>query len=426
MKLLATIALCAAGALTAFAQTTFEEIRQTPEKAGGVYYAYPVTETHPTTPPKGYKPFHISHYGRHGSRYLISDRDYRNVLDVLKAAAAAGKLTPLGKNVALRLDTVMIEARGRGGDLTPLGVRQHRGIAGRMAQDYPEVFRGNTSVSARSTTVPRCILSMDAFCERLKEINPRLRTTRESSDRYMDTLNYHSQASMDFTSGPWKVRYNKFERDHVKPERLMASLFNDPQYVLDNVDSNALMWGLYWIAADMQDMETDISFMDIFEPQELFDIWQCVNYQFYVRDGNYPGSDSLLVDNASRILTSMIHSADTTIINNRPSVALRFGHDGNLIPLTALLGLKDCAAQESDPEKFYTAFSDFKIAPMAGNVQLIFFRNPKRPDDILVKFLHNEQETSIPVSTDIYPFYHWKDVRAYYTALLDRIAAKGR
>ena len=50
---------------------------------------------------------------------------------------------------------------------------------------------------------------------------------------------------------------------------------------------------------------------------------------------------------------------------------------------------------------------------MAGNIQLIFFRNKKNPDDVLVKVMLNERETSMPVETDLFPFYHWNDVRTF-------------
>lgn len=409
-----TLLLLALGIAAAPAQTTREEVLADINKAGGVYYAYPVTKTNPTPAPKGYEPFHISHYGRHGSRYLIGDEDYKRVARTLHEADRAGKLTPLGRDVMLRLDTVIQETHLRGGDLSPVGVRQQRGIAERMAADYPAVFKGKTPISARSTIVGRCILTMDAFCERLKEINPQLQTTRESSERYMGYLNYHSPESNEFTSGIWKERLRKFENEHVNGDRLAASLFSDPEYVKNYINPTDLMWGLYWIAVGMQDIETPISFYDIFTPDELFDVWQCVNYGFYVRDGNYPGSNGMLLDNAKPLLRNIIATAEEAIASPEPSVALRFGHDGNLIPLTGLLRLEGCYNQEWDPDKFYTAFSDFKIAPMAGNVQIIFFRNKKNPDDVLVKFLHNEQETAIPVKTDIFPFYHWKDVKAFY------------
>ena len=44
------------------------------ERLGGVYFAYPVTATKMAAAPEGYEPFYISHYGRHGSRWLPDDR----------------------------------------------------------------------------------------------------------------------------------------------------------------------------------------------------------------------------------------------------------------------------------------------------------------------------------------------------------------
>lgn len=414
MKKLLAYILTVASVASLQAQTSLQEITDNPRKAGGVYLAYPVTSTHPTPPPKGYKPFHISHYGRHGSRYLISDNDYIFVANLLHKADSAGALTVAGRDIMRKIDSILPIVDKRGGDLTPLGVRQHKGIAERMAHDYPEVFSGATVVDARSTTVPRCILSMDAFCERLKEINPKLRTTRQSSGKYMDTLNYHSQESMKYTSGDWKIRYQKFEQEHTRPQRLMQTLFSDTDFVMNNIVPADLMWGLYWIAVGMQDIDTDVDILDTFTPEELYDLWRCVNYRFYVCDGNYPGNGGLLVDNAKRLLTNIISTADTAINSKEPSVALRFGHDGNLIPLAALLQLDGCWAQEENPEKFHEAFADFQVAPMAGNIQLIFFRNPRKPRETLVKLLHNEKETAIPVSTDIFPYYRWEDVKNFY------------
>ena len=178
------------------------------------------------------------------------------------------------------------------------------------------------------------------------------------------------------------------------------------------------MWGLYWIAIDMQNMETPVSFMDIFEKQELFDLWQAFNYRFYVCDSNYKGNNGMMLANSKPQLRNIIETADQVIKENTNGATLRFGHDGNLIPLAGLLHFKDCYNSVSDPYEFYKHFSDFKIAPMAGNIQIIFFRNKKDSSDIIVKFLHNEKETSIPVETDNFPFYKWKDVKEFYSQLL--------
>ena len=83
-----------------------EDVRENQDRFGGVYYAYPeqrALKATVTAPPKGYEPFYVSHYGRHGSRYLISDRDYENVRRILADAKEAGALTPLGEDVLVRM-----------------------------------------------------------------------------------------------------------------------------------------------------------------------------------------------------------------------------------------------------------------------------------------------------------------------------------
>lgn len=407
--------------LPALAQSTKEETLADLNRTGAVYYAYPVTESHNTPAPKGYEPFYVSHYGRHGSRYLISDRDYKVVADKLHEADRAGKLTPLGYDVMLRVDSVLVEADKRGGDLSPLGVGQHKGIAERMVKAYPQVFKDGADISARSTLVVRCVLSMAAFCEQLKEMNPKLDITRESSQRYMDYLCHHSEEAGEWRDDPnnYKEEYRKFHQSHTQPDRLMSTLFNDPKYVTKNVNPEEMMWGLYWIASDMQNMETDLDFYDLFTPEELYDLYQCFNYVFYAGDGNYPGSEGLIIYNAAPLIENIIESADAAIASVEPSATLRFGHDGNLISLVGLMHLEGCDLQEDDPEKFDRAFSTWKIAPMAANMQMVFFRDPKHPEkDVLVKFMLNEEEKRIPIDTDNFPFYRWDDVKRYYQGIV--------
>lgn len=406
------------------AQTTKEEMFATIEKTGGVYWAYPLDIPQQTKAPKGYKPFYVSHYGRHGSRYLVSDRDYKSVITLFEAAHAGKALSELGEDVYQRLLKVWEEAEGHGGDLTPLGVRQHRGIAERMYAAFPEAFKGEAFVSARSTVVFRCAMSMVAFGDRLKELNPNLRISYESSRKYMNYMNYHSYESNLFTSssdGPWTEEYKKFEAAHTKPDRLVASLFKDERFILKKVNPKELMWGLYWIASDMQNVETKLSFYDLFEPQELFDLWQCANYSFYVRNANHADSKGLVVANAKPLLRNILDSADEAIHEGGTAATLRFGHDGNVIPLVALMQIENYNVSVSDPYEVYKVWCNFKVVPMAANVQMVFYRKEKGdPDDILVKIMHNEHEVHIPVPTDTYPFYKWSDVRDFYLKILNQ------
>ncbi len=427
-KVLISIGLLC-GVFSVYAQTSFEEIKENPLKAGGIYLAYPVTESANTPAPKGYEPFYISHYSRHGSRYLIGDRDYRRVLDLMQKGHDAGALTPLGEDVLGRLQRIWPEAEKRGGDLTPLGARQHKGIARRMYKAYPQVFADDAEMTARSTVVMRCAHSMMAFCEGLKEENPRLEIPKESSDRYMGYLNYHGDESNHFTrqGGSWYEENRKFREAMTRPGRLVESLFADSLFVVRNVNPSDIMWGLYWIAVDMQNMETREDFMDIFTTEELFDLWRSHNYSFYVTNSNPPSANGLLLSNSRPQLKNMLESAQQKIRDGKRGADLRFGHDGNLIPLAGLLNLENCYGSEADPYKLHEVYADFKIAPMAGNVQLVFFR-PKDVkkqsadgSDVLVKFMLNEREVHVDaLDTDNFPFYRWPDVENYWTSLLSQ------
>lgn len=404
------------------AQTTFEEISADLNKAGGVYLAYPTVETKQTPAPKGYKPFYVSHYGRHGSRYLLSDRDYQWIIQLMEKAETVNGLTPLGHDVLKRLNMVWEEAQGRAGDLTPLGVRQHQGIAERMSKNFPEVFRGKRHVSARSTVVYRCAMSMVAFGDRLKQLNPQLDMSYEMSEKYMSYLNYHSARSNAFThgkKGPWVEEYRKFEEAQVHPDRLVSTLFSNADFIRCEVNPSELMWGLYWIAVDMQDMETPVSFFDLFTAKEMFDLWQCVNYRFYIGNANPLASNGIVMANSKSLVENILESADAAIKDRSIAATLRFGHDGNVIPLLALLQIENFDVAVAGPAEVYKHWCDFKATPMASNVQIVFFEN--KAGDILVKFMHNEKEVHVPVKTDQWPFYHWNDVKEYYQKRLSTL-----
>lgn len=414
------------GALfTAHSRTTIEDIRQNPLKAGGIYLAYPVSESLNTAPPKGYVPFYVSHYGRHGSRYLIGDNDYIWVTRLMERADSAKALTPLGLEVTKRLRQLRPMVEGRGGDLSALGERQHRDIGRRCITAFPQAFPDNAEITAKSTIVMRCALSMCAFAEGLKEVNPRLAIPREASMKNMDYLNYHSPQSNYYTrrDGEWAEENRKFKEAMTRPDRLVSSLFADTLFIHKNVNPGELMWGLYWIAVDMQDIESGIDFIDIFTPEELFDLWRSHNYSFYTTNCNHPLSKGLTVANAKNLLRNILESAADKI--DRGCVAgadLRFGHDGNIIPLAAILNLEGCHASEGNPYRLHEVYSDYQIAPMAGNIQIVFFKPSKKgtADDVLVKFMLNEREIAVDdLPTDNFPYYRWADVRDFWQSILD-------
>ncbi len=64
-------------------------------------------------------------------------------------------------------------------------------------------------------------------------------------------------------------------------------------------------------------------------------------------------------------------------------------------------------------------WADFKLSPMAANIQLVFYRSSPKDNDVLFKVLVNENEARLPLRTDVAPYYHWRDFREYYLKKLD-------
>ncbi|MBQ9411124.1 MAG: histidine-type phosphatase, partial [Bacteroidales bacterium] len=142
-------------------------IRENPRRAAGVIHSYEFLSIKDTPAPGGFKPFYISHYGRHGSRSHSSDKPYVLLRDCLQTAAKEGIITPSGDSL-LACAKQMIELHnGMDGRLTPRGAREHELLAKRMYQRYPRVFKKG-EVHVISSDVPRCLVSMAAFTSSLK------------------------------------------------------------------------------------------------------------------------------------------------------------------------------------------------------------------------------------------------------------------
>ena len=415
MKKLTVIILSLAASASLSAQTSEDVMLAKPALCACVYLPYPDSVAALTPAPEGYKPFYISHYGRHGSRYLINESDYTRPLAIFAEADRNGNLSELGQDVYKRLQVLADEAAGRAGELSPLGYEQHRGIASRLYADCPEVFADGAEVTALSTNKMRCAHSMFAFVGQLQQLNPSLSVDLESSARNMYFMSYNSPEASYFNraDGPWAAPAAQCNAEKTRPERLMASLFNNP----GAVDGSEVMWKLYWVAVDAPNMSSGVGLYDIFTPQELFDLWQVFNYEFYTRNSCNPINEGLFTDSAKNLLTNILDQADEYVNNSRRGASLRFGHDSTIIPFAGLMHFPTADGNESDPSKLYLTYADYRVSPMCSNIQLRFYRNDA--GDVLVKFMFNEAEVPIPCETDIYPYYKWEDARAAIKYLLD-------
>ena len=124
---------------------------------------------------------------------------------------------------------------------------------------------------------------------------------------------------------------------------------------------------------------------------------------------------------ARNLLRNIVETADTCLASGRPAASLRFGHDTNLTPLVALMEMETFNRPTPNWDSIPELYQTYRIIPMCGNVQLVFFRK-QGSEDILVKPLLNEREVHLAnVTTDCWPFYHWADLRRVWMRTVESI-----
>lgn len=421
LALFCVVLLCSC---TAVAQPAFDAIRQNRNLAASNYMVYPDTSEHPMTPPPGGKrPFYLSHYGRHGSRYLSNKKAYDIPYNILKAADSLNKLTDCGKLAFREVCLMRDGSAGRYGDLTELGNEQQRGIVRRMVKHFPEVFQGDVVVQARSTTKTRCILSMGAALQQLVVLNPKLRINMDASEHDMWYMNYQDsllRANMMCRKAQDAYDAFTFKREHN--ERLMQELFNDSVYVRMHVDDQWLNYYLFKMACILQNtpLSSQFSLFDIFTDEEIYHIWQKENAWWYICYGSSLLNGGNEPYTQRHLLRRIIQDADSCILREKPGAQLRFGHETMILPLICLMDINGFGFQTMDLEEVETnGWWAFNAFPMAANLQFVFYRENPGDHDVLLKVLLNEKEAQLPVQTDCAPYYHWADVRRFYLEKLD-------
>ncbi len=405
-------------------ESMLKQIQDNPCVSACNHYAYPGPRQQQLTPaPKGYEPFYLSHYARHGSRWLIGTDEYSGPYQTLLKADSLGKLTELGKQTLEKLRRLDRASHLRLGELTLLGAQQHRGIGRRMYERFPEIFSGDAKIDARSTTVFRVALSMENELQEICKRNPEVEILHDASEADMYYLN-RPHAYLDTTKFRPEVSrvYAEFCKKHDTSATVLPRLFNDDNYWKDSINATKLNDQLFKVAGNLQSTELRHGFTlyDLFTPEELYQNWQKTNAWWYIAFGPSPLNQGMQPFTQHALLRNFIETADTCLVQECPPTTLRFGHEVDLLPFACLLEIGNFSKQIADLEDLdKEGWQSHLIFPMGCNVQMIFYRNPKKPNDILVKVLLNENEVTLPLPQKRAPYYKWTDFRKYYMQKLD-------
>jgi hypothetical protein len=413
MKRICHILLLLIIAVTTWAQgcNALEQVKNDPRKAYGTDYPYPYENVALTKAPSGYKPFYISHYGRHGSRYFWNDVLYREIDSVLTKAHNLGLLTPIGERFREKYNICKDELALGVSELSDKGWEQHQYIARTMYNNFPEVFKDGGDVYAISSLVGRCVMSMAAFCLELTQCNPKIEIREESARKILDGV------KPDDRQNPLRKRWPRSKPRYEKNRSLFLGKDSLREVIVPRVftSTEGLPDKTHHIGSNLINLYTSLPSIGqegimegIITDEELAARWESENL------GGYSWVFGPRYDMIP-ILQDIIQKADDVVNGKtRRAADLRFGHDTCLGPLTVLMGINGADKDPEDPYEVKNCYQTWETCK-ASNIQLIFYQSKKQGQDVLMKCLMNGQEASLPLPGDLYPYYRWNDFKKFFT-----------
>ena len=376
MKRFLTSILTVLCALAALAQNVpaLEQLKADPRKAYGTDYPYGFKMKPITPSPRGYKPFYITGYARHGSRYYWNDRLYKQLDTLLLAAHEKQLLTDEGEAFYARFLDAKQELMTGISELSDLGWQQHQQIARTMYERFPEVFWKGGNVLAISSLSGRCVMSMSAFCQELVQCNPKIEIREQSSRFTLDGVVPGDKENPAYREWP-KVnpRYEKnrdaFERDNSLHEKVISRVFKSTEGLPGNMRSIA--GNLVSLYTSLPNIDHEGMMGNILTDADIVQNWETANlgsYSWVFRDQN----------NTIPILKDFLKKADAILDGSSDRIAdFRFGHDSYIGPLTVLMGLDGADLDPEDPYEVKNVYQNWKTCK-ASTIHLVFYLRRQR------------------------------------------------
>ena len=397
-------------------------LQENPERYGGVHHSYEAPAVVTDTPaPKGYEPFYVSHYGRHGSRYMTSMNSVTRVSHLFDGLDSLGVLSAEGVALHEALKALEQSHEDQAGYLTLRGGREHQAIAKRLYERVPAVFSqpDRDRVIAESSYVQRCIQSLANFTMVLKADAPQLRFDVYAGERFMKHISPGTSAPRNRSHN---AVFDSVLNARFDPTRAMNAWFTDPWEAAQHLGKYSVRQFIYYVfyagginqcLADDYDLPSIHRF---FTEEELYNLWYCENLSHFDSMANTLENNCRFNETGRKILADFVKKADAAVAGGDVAADLRFGHDSGLLPLLSYLRLEGYEKTISMTQAAESGWYSFEQMPMGSNLQMIFYRDKK--GDVLVKILRNEQETTIPALKPYKgPYYRWKDLRDYFVNL---------
>ena len=366
-----------------------------------------------TPAPEGYKPFYISHYGRHGSRYAWNKKTYESISAALDSAASRGVLTPRGQRLYDDYTAFAPVPTADFGQLTPLGWEQQERLGKEMYDNFPEVFPDGGKVFARSSTSQRVIVSMTSFCLSLQKCQPSL----DIDCRSLVTDHRVTQCRASVVT-PWleqerevlsglESQQDLWER-LLPTDELLSLLFTDSSFFADREAQRLFIISLYDLWSGYHNY-SDLDFLeDLFTPDQIARMWECRNF------ADWKSTATQYICDVDQLVQDIEKYADEAIAGGGNAADLRFGHDFVLNGFIRYINLDGRDRTPAFGGDVKLSFQDYDV-PMACNIQFVLYRGES--GDVLFKVMYNGREATLPQLTAVQgPYYRWSDFKAWAAA----------
>lgn len=330
---------------------------------------------------EGFRPVHAWHLGRHGARYLSSERKLEQLTLWLRKAQAQGMLTAKGEQVLALRDSVVRECDGRWGYLTPLGERQEReiGEATMRSMGWDTVPANDLHWKAFSTVVPRCVNTMYQFCLSVSREAEEGEVTSDNR-RYSDPLRFFAtdSAYAEFLKGEWLKDLTDSEIEGYMPTASAEALFL-PGFEIKRSALQNVQLDLYTLLTCLPAMGDWRDYSHLMTLEEMLQTWNVTNT--VRRCGRTSSVSPIPVEAGARAMKEIFHP-DLNVVGGTGYYA----HAETLMPILDLLEIPGCGGH--DP------WLDSKVVPLGAYLQVQW---ALRNGEMWARVIHNGKIVEGPV-----------------------------
>lgn len=376
--------------------------------------------------PAGYAPVYTESVARHGSRALSSLKYDDLTLQLWELAEAEGALTPLGAKLGPAVRDLMAANREVGyGNLSGLGVTEHRQMGARVAERVPSLFdsiaRDGGSITLTSSGVDRAVDSAVNFAEGLVAVRPDVADTVTPVGVDAALLYFHDSdtAYLDYEENDPRLhaavqQIHDLPRTREVARHMMLALYTESfvnrlaagefslvdrgkgkERIENEVDAADMLYNTYIITPGMA-QEGDWDFARFISEDDL----QWMAYlndaeDFYAKGPGFSG-ENVTYDMATVLRDEFLRGLAThTTVGASAGADFRFAHAETVIPFAALLELPGSTEQQPTDTLYTYANNPWRgalVSPMAANIQWDVFTDAAGKS--IVRMLYNERETA--------------------------------